>query len=283
MRLSHVIAAALLGALLSTPAAAHDFWVQPDQYWSQPGTSIAITLQVGHGEERQRSPIRARRIVRFEAVTPDGTPTDLRSDLRLGGATDDGRFHFRKPGTYVLALETDTRAHTTLPAARFNEHVEHEGLTPALEHREHTRQTHAPASERYRRVATAIVQIGPVNDHTTAHQSITAPLGLPLEIVPEQNPYAEPRALRFPIRVMFEGQPLSGALVKLTHLEHDDAPTEVHRTDSAGRTSFSMPQSGTWRLNVIWTKPLPPGAEVDFETTFSSLSFGFPPEHRDGS
>ena len=143
----------------------------------------------------------------------------------------------------MLALETDTRAHTTLPAARFNEHVEHEGLTPALEHREHTRQTHAPASERYRRVATAIVQIGPVNDRTTAHQSITAPLGLPLEIVPEQNPYAEPRALRFPIRVMFEGQPLSGALVKLTHLEHDDAPTEVHRTDSAGRTSFPCPKA----------------------------------------
>jgi len=29
---------------------------------------------------------------------------------------------------------------------------------------------------------------------------------------------------------------------------------------------------------VIWTKPLPRSEETDFETVFSSLSFGFPSE-----
>jgi retron-type reverse transcriptase len=38
-----------------------------------------------------------------------------------------------------------------------------------------------------------------------------------------------------------------------------------------------MPSSGTWLLNVIWTKVQPRSAETDFQTTFSSLSFGFPP------
>jgi retron-type reverse transcriptase len=40
---------------------------------------------------------------------------------------------------------------------------------------------------------------------------------------------------------------------------------------------FHMPGEGTWLLNVIWTTPLPNTSETDFETTFSSLSFGFPP------
>jgi uncharacterized GH25 family protein len=263
----------LLAGLLCAPAGAHDFWVQPERFWSTAGAAIPITLRVGHGAERQRSAIRASRIVRFEAVGPDGARRDVRSDLRPGATSNDGQLRFEKPGTYVLALETDTRAHTTLPAARFNEYVEHEGLTPALEHREHAHQTGAPASERYRRVAKAIVQVSRGDD---SKLPVTTPLGLPLEIVLELNPYAKPRAERLPIRVVFEDRPLPGALVKLTHLEHDHAPIESHRTDRAGRATFRMPQTGTWLLNVIWTKPLPPGAEVDFETTFSSLSFGFP-------
>lgn len=105
---------------------------------------------------------------------------------------------------------------------------------------------------------------------------MTRPLGLPLEIVPERSPYAEPRPADLPIRVIYDGQPLAGALVKLTNLEHDAVPFEVHLTDRAGRATFGMPGSGTWLLNVIWTKPLPSSRETDFETIFSSLSFGFP-------
>jgi hypothetical protein len=37
-----------------------------------------------------------------------------------------------------------------------------------------------------------------------------------------------------------------------------------------------MPVRGQWLLNVIWTKPQPKTRETDFETTFSSLSFGVP-------
>jgi hypothetical protein len=49
----------------------------------------------------------------------------------------------------------------------------------------------------------------------------------------------------------------------------------MHRTDDNGRATFGMPSSGSWLLNVIWTKPLAPAEETDFETLFSSLSFGF--------
>jgi retron-type reverse transcriptase len=43
-----------------------------------------------------------------------------------------------------------------------------------------------------------------------------------------------------------------------------------------------MPRDGIWLLNVIWTKPLPSSRDTDFETVFSSLSFGFPPHAHDG-
>jgi hypothetical protein len=64
--------------------------------------------------------------------------------------------------------------------------------------------------------------------------------------------------------------------VKLTNLNDDASPLEVRLTDHEGRASFTMPSTGSWLLNVIWTKPLPSSEETDFETVFSSLSFGFP-------
>jgi uncharacterized GH25 family protein len=267
-----VVPALLTGVMFAASASAHDFWIQPLQYWSQANEPIPITLQVGHGAERQRSQIRSSRISRFIAVAPDGTSHDIRSDLHLRGASEDGRLKFDAPGTYVVVLETDNGGRSALPAHRFNDYARDEGLTPALEYRERAGKMTADMTESYRRVSKAIVQKGAFDASSQAH--VTKPVGLTLQIVPERSPYAEGAEL--PIRVLFKGKPLPGALVKLTQLEHDDAPVEARRTDSTGRASFPLTQRGTWLLNVVWTERATAPAEVDFDTTFSSLTFGFP-------
>ena len=263
--------ALLLG--LYGQAAAHDFWVQPDAYWPAPDALTALTLQVGHGPDRQRSPIPLRRILRFEAIAPDGSAVDLRAGLHPGGAAD-GAFALGQPGTFMLVLQTDDQAMSFLPALRFNDYVEAEGLTPARMLREAARRMDAEGAERYSRVTKAILQIGPAGDAA----SVTRPLGLPLEIVPELDPYAVPRPASLPVRVFYDGQPLAGALVKLTDLEHDAAPLDRQRTDAMGRARFALPTRGSWLLNVVWTRPSPRSEATDFDTCFSSLSFGFPPD-----
>jgi uncharacterized GH25 family protein len=85
-----------------------------------------------------------------------------------------------------------------------------------------------------------------------------------------------PRSATLPVRVIYAGRPLAGALVKLTNLNDDASPLEVRLTDREGRATFTMPSSGAWLLNVIWTKALGRSDDTDFETVFSSLSFGFP-------
>jgi len=265
--------ALLWGVCWAHSVPAHDFWVQPNEYWLTPEEVTPMTLQVGHGPFRQRSPIRLSRVTRFVAVAPDGGTIDLRDRLHLGGEKTDGDLRLRAPGAYVLVFETDAQAQSHLPAIRFNDYLEVEGLTSALEQRERTHRMDADGSENYSRRAKSIVQVGPPGAGSQAQ--VTRPVGLPLEIVPEQSPYAEPRPTTLPVRVIYEGRPLAGALIKLTNLEHDAEPLETHRTDRDGRASFIMPKGGTWLLNVIWTKPLPSSRDTDFETVFSSLSFGF--------
>ena len=271
----------LLGLLVccrASFATAHDFWLQPMDYWTSPDAVSSFTLQVGHGPFRQRSPIPARRIARFEAIGPAGKGVDLRQSLRLGEAAKDGDFRLGSPGTYILILQTDDSAQTHLPSIRFNDYLKAEGLTPALEQRARLQRLDADGSERYSRCAKSLVQVGPSD--AGSQDDVSRPVGLPLEIVPETSPYSVPRPAALPVRVIYEGRPLAGALVKLTDLNNDAAPFETHQTDQDGRASFVMPSSGGWLLNVIWTKALPPSEETDFETVFSSLSFGFPAEAR---
>jgi len=267
------VRAIALAYFTSTAVAGHDFWLQPAVYRGQPDVPMPMTLLIGHGPERQRSRIAQTRITRFEAVTPEGGSIDLRNTLHLGVPSSDGTLNLQKPGTYVLLLETDDQAKSFLPALRFNEYLLAEGLTLAVAQRERTHRMDADGSENYRRIAKSIVQVGSMDFQQGGH--VTAPLGLSLEIVPEVDPYALPQADALPIRVIDEGRPLEGALVKLTNIDHDADPTEVHRTDKDGRAIFKMPTGGNWLLNVVWTKPQPPSRDTDFETIFSSLSFGF--------
>ena len=277
MRLDRRCAVALLALLACSQARvapAHDFWLQPKAFWISPDTLTTLTLQVGHGPLRQRSPIPLRRITRFVAIGPTGSRLDLRDYLQLGEPTADGRFQLQSPGAYVLVMQTDDLAQTHLPAIRFNDYLQVEGLTPALQQRARTHRMNTDGSESYSRCAKSLLQVGPLSGHSQGQ--IEAAVGMPLEIVPERSPFAEPWSTSFPVHVIFEGHPLAGALVKLTNLEHDASPLEMHTTDSAGRAAFSLPHSGTWLLNVIWTKALPASRDTDFETVFSSLSFGFP-------
>jgi uncharacterized GH25 family protein len=269
---------------------AHDFWVEPREYWMVAQTPIPLTLQVGHGPFRQRSPIHINRIKRFEAIAADGSITDLRSSLHPGAEASDGDARLRTAGTCVLILETDNNAQSHLPAIRFNDYLRAEGLTLALEQRERTGRTEVDGSESYSRVAKAIIEVRPegAGPPATGHalagapsaaagSQVTRPLGLPLEIVPEWDPYAEPRPAGLAVQVLYRGHPLSGALVKLTDLAHDAEPLEKRRTDAQGHATFEMPRSGRWLMNVVWTQPLPESSETDFETVFSSLSFEVPP------
>jgi hypothetical protein len=242
-----------------------------------PNVATDVTLQVGHGPLRQRSPIPLRRITRYEAIAPNGGVINMRDDLRFGDDTKNAVFEFRARGAYILALETDDRAEVHLPAIRFNDYLNVEGLTPAIKERQRTHRLEADGSESYSRCAKSLVQVGPPN--AALEEQITKPLGLSLEIIPQRNPYAEPRSATLPILILYEGLPLAGALVKLTNLEHDEVPFEMHTTNAEGQASFTMPAAGSWLLNVIWTKIQPQTSDTDFKTTFSSLSFGFPSDH----
>ena len=190
----------------------------------------------------------------------------------MAASDSDATVILARPGTWLLALETDNRAESHLPAIRFNDYIKVEGLTPASSLRASKGRTDADGSENYARHAKTLVQVGPLDPG--GQEMVTRPAGMALEIVPERSPFGLPQNARLPVRIYYRGRPLGGALVKLTDLAHDAAPIEMHRSDVNGRAVFAIPGRGSWLINVIWTRPRGRGELTDFETDFSSLSFG---------
>jgi hypothetical protein len=209
-------------------------------------------------------------------IASAGTPTytDHLKVLRSGSMDEDHQVPFAKPGTHILVLAT-SHAESTLPGLRFQDYLKQEGLTPALELRARKGDEDKPGREIYSRRAKALVQVGPAVG--TPQPWVTKPVGLTLEIVPETNPYVQGNKAPLAVRVYYEGKLLPGATVMLNNLQFDGHPLRTAVTDSAGRAVFDFPRTGAWQLNVLWTKPLTNNPRAEFDTTFSSLTFGFPP------
>lgn len=269
MRLAPLV---VVGTLIAVPAIAHDFWLQPRSYTLPiPGADV-LSVLIGHGPDRQHWPVGNDHVVQFVSFGPSGK-TDRKNELTLQSGTVDGLLRFAEPGTHLLAFQS-TVASSNLPAIRYNGFAQAEGLTIPLTERARLQRTGDNGRELYARRAKAIVQVGPVDPRQAA--LVTRRLGLNLEIVPERNPLTLEPGQTLPVRVYFDGQPLGGALVKLTNLGADAKPVELHRSDAQGRAVFSLPNQGTWLINVIWSTRLRNNPAADYQTVFSSLTFGYP-------
>lgn len=258
----------LLAACIALPAAAHDFWVQPDSFWVAPGRPAPVSLWVGHGVNRSLWDADINKISILRSVGPAGT-VNQRGAIRQGGA---GRITFLQPGVHMITLETGHTA-SDLPSIRFNDYVQTEGLGLVRAHRQRLRQTDRPGREIYSRRAKALVRVG--DDGLAASPYVTQPVGLRLELVPDTNPYTAPTGQALGFRVLYEGRPLPNALVKLTNLAADEKPVSTQITNRAGHVSFDVPRTGDWQLNVVWSVPITGNPEADYDTTFSSLTFGY--------
>ena len=270
----HRFGLALAVLCCATGAAAHDFWVQPRTFNPAVGEVDPVTIEVGHGPFRSRWSGSLDRVVLFRNVAP-AAKVDLKAVLHPT-PDQDALLTFSTPGTQMLLFES-TDALSNLPSIRYNDYAKVEGLTPALEYRARTGQTQANGRESYSRRCKALINVGAGGK---PNEAITRPVGFNLEIVPAISPYALKPGQRLPVQVLYQGRPLAGALVKLTNLEFDVRPVSTQRTDASGHAQFEVPRTGDWLVNVIWTQPIKGNPNADFETTFSSLTFGYSASRR---
>jgi hypothetical protein len=276
---------------VATAALANEFWLQPASFRVVVGTPVPLRLLAGTGFAGVAWPRPTRRTQRFVHLGPTSPAdsTDLRPALLADSVAP--ALTCRTPGTHTVVL-TSTLAFSELPAAEFTAYLRAQGLDKALLYRQQQGQTTTkPGREAYHRCAKTLVlaTAGPRAATSPADTTYRYALHLPLELVPEQNPYYLRPGAALTLRVLRHGQPAPGVLVRFwdaspvaTGSRSPAVATQTHyfttRANNNGRVLLRLSGSGPFLAAATYLEAAPTelAGRADWLSTWATLTFGGP-------
>ena len=270
MRTRHALSSLAVLALLAAPLAAHDFWVRPASLRVDVGQSVPVRLLVGHSGEAEAVPRAEERVEKFVVVGPDGQERDVAG---YDGSDPAGVFTPTEAGYHVVGYRS-TPSVSDLPAEKFEAYLREEGLERISELRAERGETGEAGVELYSRCAKAIVAVGDDLDGGGHDRA----LGFRLELVPEADPRQAGDGAAFPVRLVFEGEAIEGALVEAARLDEPEAEVVSGRTDAEGRASLPLEGAGPWLVTAVHMVEAPANDErgAKWESLWASLVFAAP-------
>jgi hypothetical protein len=274
-----VLFAVLLWAL---PLAAHDFWIVPSTF--RPGVSSPLALRLRVGENLRGDPVPRdpAQVDRFVLLGPlAGSAGSAETPIAgVLGADPAGFVHVGEAGLYTVVYRSH-RTRIDLPPEKFDEALRREGLERILEVRKSRGESLKPSTEVFSRCAKALVLVGqPVSTPGAlaapgAKIPFDRPVGMTLELIPEKNPYEMKAGDELPVRLLYQGKPLAGALVIALGLHETDGKLAA-RSGKDGRVRLRLPEGGFWLVKAVHMIPAPPDTGVDWESLWASLTFDLP-------
>ncbi|SNR64276.1 DUF4198 domain-containing protein [Hymenobacter mucosus] len=263
--------------LLGGTAIAQEFWLEPVRFIVAPGAVVHLRRLMGRGfQQPQRWAGRSSRLTTFRHYAPGQLPVDLLPTMAAAD-TLQSTLTIAQPGTHLLALATND-AYSTLAANEFNDYLREAKLDYIVALRQQREEMQKPGREAYRRCAKTLVQAGPVSAADTARAWSRA-TGLPLELVPEQNPYALHAGASLTLRVLAAGRPVPGQVVQVwQRTSLPAAPPLQLRSNQNGRVLFRLSGPGDYLVSTVRMTPALNHPQAEWQSTWSTLSFGFKPD-----
>lgn len=247
---------------VAPPLLAHDLWIEPTSFSPKPGELVGVRLRVGVNLVGEPVPRMAALVNQF--VVADAA--DRKPLYGRNGADPAGYWRVAMPGLHLIGYYSNP-SRVELPAEKFNAYLKEEGLDSILGLRASRNDADAGAREIFSRCAKSLVFSGP-----PAEGQGDRPLGFPLELVAERNPYALRAGEDLPVRLTYENWPLAGALVvAMNRLD----PTErlTARTDREGRVRLPLRGGGMWLVKAVHMITAPAGTDADWASFWASLTF----------
>ena len=263
--------AMVMGA--AAPAFGHELFLKAEKSVVPPASDQVITLINGAFDKSENS-IGRERMQNVSIVANGATtnpPNSAWSD-DIEKTVSILKYRAGDPGTYVIGLSTKPKI-LTLSAKDFIEYLKHDGVLDTLASFEKQSKL-TQVRERYSKHVRAIVQVG---DKKTA--DFAKPLGYPVEILLEQNPYDLKTGSELRFRVLFQGKPVANQFVKASYdgfHGHDASGAHINahelRTDKDGRAKLTLDKKGLWYISLIHMQQIKDPA-ADYESNWATATF----------
>lgn len=292
---ARAIVLAMAATCFASPCLAHEFWLQPDQFRLQPGTETPVRIFVGERFRGEELPCDASRVAEFRHLSASGEE-NLNGEE---GAAPAAWLHVDDPGLHLLAYRSHPAA-LELAAERFNGYLLDDGHYRTLAARLAAGTYDAPGRERFARYAKALlvcdgtqsastaggVGAGQVGDSMPTPNATPMPtstadaslamraVGHRLEIIPETDAHAlADGASEIAVRVLFEGEPLGGAVIFATPAGNPEKGLLRTLTHVDGRCRFSLASTGPWMISLVHMIECRDCPDADWDSSWATLVF----------
>ncbi len=246
-------------------AVAHEFWLQPQKFFYAVGEKALINFKVGENFSGEDWDLNRHKVERLELHNSAGV-ADHKADIKK--EKPNVEMLLSDLGTQLVVMQSDN-AFSDLEGQKFNEYLKEDGLDDILSIREKNKALDKRGTEFYSRHSKLLLQVGNRQDNT--YKKI---IGLPIEIVPEKNPYAMKLGESNKFTILWEGKPLFGARVKVWNRKDGQVAIQNIYSQKDGTIEFPLSNTGAWMVSVV--KMVPSKKEgAEWQSYWGSLVFGF--------
>jgi hypothetical protein len=268
LRLRSIAASMVVLLLAGAPLAAHEFWLEVTDYKPDTGDVVAVTHFVGENFKGESFPYVRGWFQKY--VIADAKQT--RDAKGVDGNDPALKLTLEEPGLTILAYQSNPNAITFKSWPKFQKYLKDEGLERFEALHRSSGKPLTQIQEYYTRCAKALIGVAGGKGEDRA-------IGLPLELVALRNPYNLSAGDRLPVRVLFQGKPVGGVLIKAFNKDTPTKPLRI-RTDTEGRAEIPLRAPGVYLLNAVHMME-PTGIDVkgqtyQWQSLWASLTFALP-------
>ncbi len=260
--------------LLTVMAWAHEFWLYPQKFYFTIREVANIRFRVGENFKGDNWSGNHEKIQQLLHVTPSGIAKDISSALSANKG-DSIQLPLGEEGTHMV-LFNSTNSFITLEADKFNEYLKEDALDIASNYRKKHGEEQIKGNEYYQRSVKTIFQVGgKVTD------ACKQPTSLPLDIIPDDNPYAVPlgtdsrKPVKVRFQVLFNDEPLPNTLVKIWyHVSRNVVKMDSARTNRRGWITTER-HPGPYMVSTVYMVRNQPETTAQWQSYWSSLCFEY--------
>ncbi|PWU02686.1 MAG: hypothetical protein C5B52_04830 [Bacteroidetes bacterium] len=259
---------ASVALLLVIALSAHEFWLEPQKFICKRGEPILVRFMVGENFEGENWNGNRSLVNSLKIYSQDFTDdlTDALSDSTSG---DSLKLQYFDEGELLLTYQSNNKF-IQLEASKFNEYLKEEGLDSIIGQRKSRNETDSLGRESYQRSVKTLILVG---NKTNDVSKMTT--DLPVDIVPQSDPYSIKNKQDLKIKIFFNQNPLPNSLVKLWHRVHNSTEQTQYITNADGEISVPVSTTGKYMLTTVVMQRQPSDSASQWQSYWSSLTWGY--------
>lgn len=264
------LSAAVLVAMISGSAMAHEFWIEPTQYQIAKNTVLEAYLRNGENFKGSTIAYIKAKTARFDVIT------EALTDKVAARSGDNPALKTQslQPGLNVVVHQSSASVVSYTKWEKFQRFADHKDFPNILARHRARSLPESQFKEAYTRYSKSLIAVagGTGNDTKT---------GLEIELVALQNPYTEDLAEGLQVVGYYQNRIRTNAQIELFEKSPSgEVNITLHRTNDQGVAVLPVKPAHSYLVDmVVLREPsdkLAKKKKVVWETLWASLTFAVP-------